>query len=50
MLKGWVKATFDEDSGGLRVYPYLREDIWLDPLEFQEMVDEGIIVVDKEDE
>lgn len=48
MLKGWVKATFDTDSGGLRVDPYLREDLWLDPLEFQEMVDEGIIVVDKE--
>lgn len=50
MLKGWVKATFDADSGGFRVDPYLREDIWLDPLEFQEMIDEGIIVVDKEDE
>ena len=49
MLKGWVKATFDADSGGFHVDPYLR-DIWLDPLEFQKMVDEGIIVVDKEDD
>lgn len=30
MLKGWVKATFETDSGGFRVDPYLREDIWLD--------------------
>ena len=50
MLKGWIKATFDPGESGFRVDPYLADDQFVDPVDFMKLVEDEIIIIDKEDE
>lgn len=49
MLKGWIKATFEPDESGFRVDPYLADDQFVDPVDFMKLVEDGIIIIEKEE-
>lgn len=49
MLKGWIKTTFDPDGTGFRVDPYLADDQFVDPVDFMKLVEDGIIIIEKEE-